>query len=343
MKLNTQQIKQFTSNPLQYRGALVYGPDHGLIQTRCDRIADAVLTDQDPTFNQTILTEEQLLADPSRLSDELCAMSLLGGLRLIRVKDASDKLAELVKEALSKPLENYLLLQAQELSARSRLRVVAEQAKSIAALPCYVDEGATLNQLIIQRLKQEQIGISTEALQLLTQKLPADRVAILSELNRLCIFSLGKDRITEDDVQSCFEADSESDMDRAILAFGRGDTTVLCKALDSLLSVGMQPIVIVRALDRLMMRLMELQQMVVQGMRAAEAVKVARPPIFFKQQADYVACLNYWSHGTLQAVRQELMCLEYQVKTQHDIAETMFQQRLLRLIASSTTRSEAVS
>jgi len=45
-----------------------------------------MVPDADPTFGATLITADDLSADPAKLSDEMSAMSLLGGGRLVRLR-----------------------------------------------------------------------------------------------------------------------------------------------------------------------------------------------------------------------------------------------------------------
>ena len=102
MKLSNSDIAGFLKAPPPgCRGTLVYGPDGGLVRERADILSKTVVPDLLDPFNVIELTETQLLEDEARLADELSAMSLMGGRRLVRLREAGDKSAPIIASALN--------------------------------------------------------------------------------------------------------------------------------------------------------------------------------------------------------------------------------------------------
>ena len=100
MKIPFKQIEGFVkSPPVNMRVILIYGPDSGLMKERAKLIGGSVVPDLNDPFNVVTLSNAILADDPARLSDEANAMSMMGGRRLIRVEEASDKLTVLLKDS----------------------------------------------------------------------------------------------------------------------------------------------------------------------------------------------------------------------------------------------------
>ena len=87
------------SPPAELRVALVYGPDEGLVRERAKCLGETVVTDlADPFVAE--LSGGDLTADPARLADEVAAISLTGGRRLIRIRDVGDAAPPILKSVL---------------------------------------------------------------------------------------------------------------------------------------------------------------------------------------------------------------------------------------------------
>src|SRR5690606_35109158 len=135
---------------------LVYGPDNGLMRERAKLIAQSAVPDLNDPFNAVTLTSDIIAEDPARLSDEANAMSMMGGKRLIRIEDATDKITTYVKQYLENPNpEALVVLEAGGLTTKSSLRILCEKAKNAAALPCYVEDERDIARLIRDTLQGE--------------------------------------------------------------------------------------------------------------------------------------------------------------------------------------------
>ncbi|MEO0320841.1 MAG: DNA polymerase III subunit delta, partial [Pseudomonadota bacterium] len=65
---------------------LVYGPDQGLVRERAKTLMAQVISDTTDPFNMLDLTDADIKADGARLTDEICALSFMGGERVIRLR-----------------------------------------------------------------------------------------------------------------------------------------------------------------------------------------------------------------------------------------------------------------
>src|SRR5207237_769197 len=91
------QIDGFLRRPdPQIRAVLLFGPDAGLVRERADTLARAICPDLHDPFRVADLTAAVLAADPARLADEAAQISLMGGRRVVRLREASGAVASLV-------------------------------------------------------------------------------------------------------------------------------------------------------------------------------------------------------------------------------------------------------
>jgi DNA polymerase III subunit delta len=190
MKIAPKSAREFLQKPDKNTvGVLFYGPDAGLVRERMQQVAAVILGKDGDPFGRMELGEDQLKNDPARLSDELCAMSLLGGRRVILVRDVGDKATKAVEGALERADgSNYLVVCADELGPRSSLRQLFEGHDKLAALACYKDEAVDLQTVIRQRLETAGIHCAREAFTYLTQHLGNDRYVTYSELDKVILY-----------------------------------------------------------------------------------------------------------------------------------------------------------
>ena len=142
MKLKANGVEDFLAKPdPAVATVLLYGPDAGLAGERARRLARLVVDDLTDPFRVSELAADDLRTAPGRLVEEAQALCMLGGRRLVRVRDAADAIAPSVRELLALPAqEGFVLLEAGDLGGSSSLRRLVEEAPKAAALPCYRDE-----------------------------------------------------------------------------------------------------------------------------------------------------------------------------------------------------------
>ncbi|MBV1934246.1 MAG: DNA polymerase III subunit delta, partial [Parvibaculaceae bacterium] len=167
MKLKPREIDAFVRKPdPSVQAILVFGPDQGLAHDRLNKIAKTVVDDLSDPFRVVDMNDTDLKSDPARLPDEAAAISMMGGRRIVRIRNASDGLTKIVKPFLENPTGDALILfQAGDLTPRSSLRKLFEGSKKGAiALPCYADDARSLEGIIRETLNNAKLSIEPEAL-----------------------------------------------------------------------------------------------------------------------------------------------------------------------------------
>jgi DNA polymerase-3 subunit delta len=181
--------KHSASPPKTWVAVLLFGSNTGLVRERADRCARAVVPDLNDAFRVADLGADVLRKDPARLGDEVGAISMFGGRRVVRVRDATDGLSETIGRFLDDPVgDAFVVVEAGELTKASSLRKLFEGAKGAGAIECYDDKPEDTARLIRETL--EGIGWKAEpdALGYLSDALQTDRRLLRSELEKLTAY-----------------------------------------------------------------------------------------------------------------------------------------------------------
>lgn len=283
MKLSARDISAFLQSPGKVAATLIYGPDEGQTRDMLQQIAAKVLPNPKDGMAITELTESKILADPALLSDELLAISLMGGPRLVVLRDAGDKSAKLVEDCLTRlPWSAYLVVMGGELSPRSSLRSLFERDARLAALPCYKEEGRALESSIQQMLSEYGLTAERDALHYLTQHLGNDKRITQSEIGKLALYMGEERRVQLEDAMACIQHNQDVGLDDVCYALGAGQAGPLLKHMERLLSEGVSPIAMLRAVTRHLQKLAQVHALMQRGQSLEQAVEGMRPPIFFK-------------------------------------------------------------
>ena len=315
MKIPPGRAEAFLKSPdAGIRAVLIYGPDAGLVRERADRLARSVVADDRDPFRISELSCADLAGDPPRLNDEAAALCLTGGRRVVRVRDADDRLGDAFQQFLADPPGDALVVvEAGELGARSKLRAAFEAAKTGGALPCYVEEGAALVGAVRAAMAERGLMADSDAARTLAALLGPDRMLLRSEVEKLALYLGERRTVTEDDVLACGAEAAATSIDEAVDACLAGDGRATDMALGRLAAEGVAPVRVLRALATHLAKLEAVHARAVAGEDPVQAAASQR--IFFKRQPAFRAQLRVWrgarlARGLARAIEAEMRCKE---------------------------------
>ena len=310
MKIAPKLIDGFIKKPAPAALAiLLYGPDEGLVRERLDALTRNIVSDIRDPFNVAELSGGQLSGTPARLMDEVLSISMLGGRRVVRVTGATDEMTPLVKNALNalRPGDSLLLLGAGELSPRSSLRALFENAENGAAIPCYVEDERDIGRVIGDSLRAAGSTIPPEAIAYMANNVVGDRAVARSEVEKLITYmGGGKKTISLDDVIACVGNSAALSLDDLAKHVASGQFAAAERILGHVLAEGIPPVSVLRNLQNYFLRLHLAKSRVQQGESTEEAVKKLRPALFFKIRPAFEFQMTVWS---LPQMEQAVMLL----------------------------------
>ena len=137
------------------------------------------------------------------MPDEAAGLSLMGGRRVVRVRDVTDAATDPVQTLLKSRAPALVVLEGPALASRSKLRTALEAAADGVAIGCYPEEGRALEETIRETLRANGAGIEPDALSWLSQQLGADRASTRAELEKLALYVGPGNRVDLDAAMTC--------------------------------------------------------------------------------------------------------------------------------------------
>ena len=308
MIVKPQQAPSFCQRPQPGIGlVLLYGPDQGLVTERRRQLIQAVLGQPDDPFRLAELAMDRLQQAPGALHEEAQAMSLIGGRRVVLVRQATDGLAEPLEALLAMGgHEALVIVEAGELGKSSALRRLAEKSKAAAAIACYRADGRALDAELRDLLRAQGLAIEADGMAFLAAHVGADRELTRGEVEKLALY-MGGDRaavgmrVSLADVEAVIGNSSVSGIDRLVWAGLVGRPGDAARALDRLLAEGQVPVRLIRAFAAMLLRLLPLRARVETGESAATVIESVRPPVHFSQKPAMQRALESWPVARLEA------------------------------------------
>lgn len=336
MKLDARSVNGFLKEGIrQSRACVIYGADDGQVRDYAKQIIISIMGQNPDPLNLTELSSAQLKEDPALLADALNSFSLMGGERLVWLRDPAEGMAE---EAAALVLKgnptSYLLITLGELKADSKWRKIFEKEKALAILPCYRDEGAGLQRLLADKLREKGIQAEPEAMALLASVLGNDRGVTLQEVEKIDIYLGEERRLTAAAARDLTGDNRELGLDDICNAVAGGKPAQLPALLAPLYEDGTAPIAIFRVLHNYFQKIQHLQMMVAEGTPLEQALD--RQRVFFKQKPLLTDQLRRWPAPKLARAMDALLEGEKTIKTAGAPPELFCNHLLHRLALSAT-------
>ena len=325
--------------PKGLRAALVFGPDAGLVQERAEKLLKSVVPDLTDPFNVADLGESVLQADPARLADEAAAISMMGGRRAVRVRGASNDLADLFEQFLDDPPGDALVVvEAGDLAKSAALRKLFEGDDKAAAIACYADTARNLEDVVRDALRAEGLSIAPDALADAVSRLGSDRGVTRRELEKLALYAKGQKGVSLEDVRAVMGDEAEARAEEACDAAGSGDFTRLDLALERLWVADMQPVAVVRSAMGHFQRLLQVSESTARGENLDGALKRLRPPQHFLRADSFKAQLRRWSQERIGEALDMLLEAEALSKTTAVPVEAAVGRTLMNIAALARSK-----
>ena len=157
---------------------LLYGKNNGFK----NEFTKNIIKKKNNVFNYE---EKDILDNKDNFIEDLLTKSLFDDQKIIIIKRSTDKILNIIENVLSKRIKDIIILNADNLEKKSKLRSFFEKNKELICIPFYPDNEQTLSKLAYNFFKNKNIAISQANINLIINKCNGDREALLNELNKI--------------------------------------------------------------------------------------------------------------------------------------------------------------
>ena len=337
MIYKTAQIEKYLKKPdSAVKAFLVYGSNEGLIAEYVRKLIISVSEDLYDPFRVVYFNGADVNADAGLLSSEYNSQSLMGGRRVIVVRDADNNLTKQLKPMFENSNSDTLVvIYSSSLNRKSSLTLWAEGADYAASIACYEDRDEDIFSTAKAMFIENSITIGNEALQLLCARLSNDRKSTLGEIEKLITYLGDRRNVSVDDVKAVVSDQSSSNTDDVCFYTAGGSSEKSQKALQRLLNEGEEPITVVRALSNHFNRLIICHSYMEKGETADKAVDKLVPKLMYYRVSSFKRQLAIWPKERLFSVMELLYKCERDCKTTNYPAAEMLSYCLMQISSAA--------
>ena len=327
--IKTHQAEQFLKTiDSRYQAILVYGSDAGLVSERARTAARRLAAATQPPGEILRIEDADLEAQPDRLLTEIQTLPMFGGPKIVLTRASRRVTAQVLKPLVEEgTLAAILLVEAGNLRQDDALRKLFEKSSTAAAIACYGDEGRDLDSLVRDTLRQAGMTITREAQQALVNRLGADRAQTRGELEKLVLYTQGKQQIDVDDVDAIVGDAAELAIDKVVHATASGDVKRALTEFDRVIASGEGPQSVIAAIQWHFQRLHRLRASVEAGRSMDDVIRQLRPPVHFKSRPQLETQCRLWIAdallGALSDIRQAAKAARLNTPLESALAERL--------------------
>ena len=324
--------KAIASLPPQIRCVLIYGSNEGMITTLTQNFTKAISPDIYDAFHVSYLEMSDITSDVGVLYAEYNAQSLMGGRRVVVVKEATNALAKTLKELLTdSSSDSLLIITSTSLKTKDTLVGMSKESQEFYSIGCYDDRDEDITSFASKFIARNGFNIDNTSFQLLCSRLSNDRKISANELDKLITYmGNNKSIITKDilTVVSDTAAASQEDMNYFV-ALGHVQKAI--SSYNRLIFEGENPVSIVRSLSYHFMKLLDCIVKMEKGETAEKIIASFRPPLIFFRKSSYLAQLRLWNRNRIMNALALLYQTERDCKSNNYPAEEVVSFTILRL------------
>ncbi len=256
---------------------LFYGKNNGFKKSATDDLKKKFK-------NILIYDEKEILENKDNFFDNIFTKSLFETNKFIIIKRGSDKITNIINQIIDKDLDDInILINAENLEKRSKLRTLFEKNKDCICAPFYSDNDQTLSKLAHNFLKEKNILLSPANLNLIINKCNGDRENLINELNKIEYFQMNGKKITSENIAKLINLNENHNLSELInncLLKNKKRTIYL---LNENNFANEESVLIVRTFLNKCKRILELANNYKKNKSIDLTIASAKPPIFWKE------------------------------------------------------------
>jgi len=259
--------------------------------------------------------EKEILENEDNFVENLLTKSLFNEEKIIVVKRTTDKMMKVIEEIAKKNIEDIkIILNADVLEKKSKLRSLFEKDKTLVCVPFYPDNDQTLSKVAYSFLRDKKISISPSNVNLIINKCSGDREILLNELQKIEFFSKNGKKIDNENISKLVNLNENHNISELI-------DNCLVKNKKKIISIlnennfsNEDCIMINRSFLIKAKKLLTLSKTFETNKNIDLTISSAKPPIFWKEKEITKQQIYKWKPKNIKQLIYTLSETELQIK-----------------------------
>ncbi len=287
---------------------LFYGKNDGL---KNETIEDLIKNESSISYYE----EKEILENSKIFLESIISKSLFENEKIVIIKRASEKFFKIIEEISSKNIKDLILiLNADNLDKKSKLRSFYEKSKEYICVAFYPDNDQTLLKLAYNYLTEKKVSVSPSNVNLIVNKCNGNRENLMNELKKIENYNFSGKKINSEIIKKLINSDENISISELVdncLAKNQRKTIYI---LNENSFSSDDCIVIVRTFLNKSKRIYALSKEFKFNRNIEQTISSAKPPIFWKDKEITKLQINKWTPENIRYLIYKLSELELLIK-----------------------------
>ena len=309
---------------------LLYGKNEGFkTQAKITFLKDKNITSN--------YEENEIINDPNFFFESINSKSLFENEKIVNITRVTDKIFEIISEIIEKKFKDLIIiLDADNLEKKSKLRSLFEKSDDLVCVPFYPDTSETLSKLTFEFLKKKNISMSPSNINMVVSKCNGDRKILLTELEKIENFVKNGKKINSESLGkliNLIENHSIAELIDSCLAKNKSKTMNILiennfNSEDSM--------IITRILLNKLKKLLILSKEYRKNNNLEATISASKPPIFLKEKEITKKQILNWTPEKIKESLYKINSIELKIKRNFDISINIITDFIFKLVSKKT-------
>ena len=259
--------------------------------------------------------EKEILENEDNFVENLLTKSLFDDEKIIIIKRATDKILKVLEEITEKNIKDIkIILDADVLEKKSKLRSFFEKDKKLVCVPFYPDNDQTISKLAYNFLNNKKISLSPSNINLIVSKCSGDREALVNELQKIEYFGKNGKKINNENIAKLINLSENHSISELIDNCLAQNKKKIISILNENNFSNEDCIMIIRSFIMKAKKLLVLSKTFETNKNIDLTISSAKPPIFWKEKEITKQQIQKWKPKNIKNLIYALSETELQVK-----------------------------
>ena len=292
MIIKSFEIENNLQKIIPYKFILIYGENIGLKETLKRKIVS--LNKKAEIIN---LYQEDINKNKDIILNEVRNISLFSEEKIIIINQANENNLSDIKSIIDSKEKIKIILIAELLDKKSKIRAIFEQKSNLAVIPCYSDNDITLRKLIQRELREfKNLNLNTE--NIIINFSNSNRKTILNNLDKIKSF-YDKKILSEDSLETLLNSDRNELFENIRDAALMGEKVKLNNLLNNFTFSNDETFLYLNMVNYRFIKLLEIHRQNVKNNELSVTIAQMRPPIFWKEKPMFLKLLKKWDEQSI--------------------------------------------
>ena len=287
---------------------LLYGQNQGFKNE-----AIKILTKNEKAV--TSYDEKDILENKDSFIENILSKSFFEEKKIILIRRSTDKILKTIEEIIDKNIEDLIIIiEANILDKKSKLRSFFEKKKEVICVPFYQDNEQTLIKLAYNYLKEREINISQSYINLIINKSSGDRRNLINELEKLEFYTKNGKKINNQNITKLVNLANEHDISDLINYCLSKNKKKTISILNENNFQNEDCVLITRIFLNKAKKILQLATQYETNKNIDLTISTARPPIFWKDKEIIKEQIQKWNSNKIKNLIYQINLLELNLK-----------------------------